>query len=132
MELIFGAFSTIFIFCIIIAISFVISRFTIKVLRARTERVLYIQPLNHKFSIFARLFLKFNYLVYHIFILLLCFLLVGILLKLDGSVFIEKMTLLCPFISKGVFFFMLVLLCLLHRFILECFIVMSKQVLNSC
>ncbi len=65
--LIFGIGVLLFIFLIVVAVSFIIARFSIKYF---TSKAIIIATPNYQPSVFARLFLKLNFVVYYLFIIL--------------------------------------------------------------
>ena len=85
MELIFGAFSIIFILCLIIAISFVIFRFSIKFFEKRTNEIWLLNTQPPQMSVFTRIFLKLNYLVYYLYFMIICFIISCGFFKTSGA-----------------------------------------------
>ena len=67
-KLIFGLFFTVLGFLFIIAISFVISRFSIKFFEKKTNQIWLLNTQIPQISIFTRLFLKLNYLAYYLYV----------------------------------------------------------------
>lgn len=65
--LIFGIGVLLFIFLVIVAVSFIIARFSIKYF---ASKAIIIATPNYQPSVFARLFLKLNFVVYYLFIIL--------------------------------------------------------------
>lgn len=67
-ELIFGAFSAIIIILFMLAIVFAISYFSIKFFEKRTNQIWLLNTQAPQMSVFTRLFLKLNYLVYYLYV----------------------------------------------------------------
>lgn len=65
--LIFGIGVLLFIFLVIVAVSFIIARFSIKYF---ASKAIIIATPNYQPSVFVRLFLKLNFVVYYLFIIL--------------------------------------------------------------
>lgn len=65
--LIFGIGVLLFIFLIVVAVSFIIAHFSIKYF---ASKAIIIATPNYQPSVFARLFLKLNFVVYYLFIIL--------------------------------------------------------------
>ena len=72
-ELIFGLFGALFMLVVFVAISFVISRFSIKFFEKKTNQIWLLNTQAPQMSVFTRLFLKLNYLVYYLYVTTICF-----------------------------------------------------------
>ena len=74
-ELIFGLFGALFMLVVFVAISFVISRFSIKFFEKRTNQIWLSNTQTPQISIFTRLFLKLSYMVYYLYVTTICLIL---------------------------------------------------------
>ena len=72
-ELIIGLFGALFMLVVFVAISFVISRFSIKFFEKKTNQIWLLNTQAPQMSVFTRLFLKLNYLVYYLYVTTICF-----------------------------------------------------------